>query len=280
MTPLRQRMLEDMKIRNLSPRTWETYVSHVARFAKYFHKSPELLGPEDVRTYQLYLIKRGASWSVFNQSVCALRFLYRQTLKREWSIEEIPFPKKPRKLPVVLSPIEVLRFLKSVRKLKYRAILTVIYAAGLRLSEATHLKLNDIDGKRMVIRVEEGKGRKDRYVMLSPKVLELLRLYWKEERPGGPWLFRRSTSNDPLSVAAVQWVCSRTVKQLGWGKAVNARVLRHCFATHLLEAGANVRTIQILMGHRSLQSTQRYTHVSTKTIRETCSPFDLLPDLS
>jgi integrase/recombinase XerD len=279
MTPLRQRMLEDMKIRNLSPRTCETYTSHVARFAKHFRKSPEHLGPEEIRTYQLYLIKRGVSWSVFNQTVCGLRFLYKHTLKRDWSIEEIRFPKKPRKLPVVLSRSEVWEFLRSIKKFKYRVILTTIYAAGLRASEVSNLKLVDIDSERMVIRVEQGKGMKDRYVMLSPRLLDLLRQYWKAERPTGPWLFSAASCNRPIPTEAIQRTCIKAVHALGWSKAVGPRILRHCFATHLLEAGVNVRTIQMLMGHRSLESTQRYTHVSTKTIGETASPIDLLPDL-
>jgi integrase/recombinase XerD len=279
MTPLRQRMLDDMKIRNMSPRTWETYISHVARFAKFFKRSPEDLGPEEIRTYQLYLIERHASWSVFNQTVCALRFLYKNTLKTDWSIEQIPYPKQPRKLPVVLSRQEVAEFLKAVRNFKYRVILTTIYAAGLRVSELAHLKVNDIDSKRMVIRVEQGKGMKDRYVMLSKKHLNMLRQYWKTERPRGPWLFSGSKWEAPISIEAIQRACTKTVAALGWYKSVNPRILRHCFATHLLEAGVNVRTIQILMGHRSLDTTQRYTHVSSKVIRETCSPIDLLPDL-
>lgn len=279
MTLLRQRMLEDMKIRNMSPRTWETYISQVARFAKFFNKSPEVLGPEEIRTYQLYLIKRHASWSVFNQTVCALRFLYKHTLKSDWSIEQIPYPKQPRKLPVVLSCQEVWEFLKSIKKFKYRVILTTIYAAGLRASEVAKLKLTDIDSRRMVIRVEQGKGMKDRYVMLSPRLLKLLRQYWRVEHPAGPWLFTAASSNRPIPMESVQRVSIKAGHALGWSKAVGPRILRHCFATHLLEAGVNVRTIQMLMGHRSLESTQRYTHVSTKTIGETCSPIDLLPDL-
>jgi integrase/recombinase XerD len=278
MTPLRQRMLEDMRVRNLSVRTQKTYVSQVRRFAGHFKKTPELLGPEEIRTYQLYLIDHDVSWSVFNQTVCALRFLYRETLKQEWVIEHIPFPKKPQKLPLVLSREEVGVFLEGVDNYKHRLVLTTIYATGVRLSEAVHLKLGDIDSKQMVVRVEQGKGMKDRNVMLSPYLLELLREYYKIVRPGGRWLF--STAFDPsrpMSIHSLQKTCVRTSRRLRIGKTINARILRHCFATHLLEDGVDVRTIQMLLGHRSLTTTQRYTHVSTEKIRKTRSPLDLLP---
>jgi len=271
-------MLEDMRVRNLSVRTRKTYVFQVRRFALHFNKSPELLGPVEIRTYQLYLIDQNASWSVFNQTVCALRFLYRQTLKREWAIEQIPFPKKPRKMPLVLSREEVGTFLNVIANYKHRVILTTIYATGVRLSEAIHLKPTDIDSKRMVIRVEQGKGMKDRNVMLSAHLLELLREYYKIVRPGGRWLFPSPRDpRQPMSIYGLQRTCVQTGRRLGVNKPVNPRILRHCFATHLLEDGIDVRTIQMLLGHRSLTTTQRYTHVSAKTIRQTRSPLDLLP---
>ena len=276
---LRERMLEDLKISNLSSVTSHVYIWHVARFASYFHKSPELLGPEEVRQYQLYLIEKGVSWSWFNQAVCALRFLYRYTLKREWKIDEIRFPKKPKKLPVVLSLAEVEELLGSVEPFRYRVILMTIYAAGLRVSEAANLKVSDIDSQRMVIRVQEGKGAKDRFVMLSPRLLSLLREYWKRERPTGVWLFPSPYKEGfPIQKNAIQTVCRNTVKSLKWNKPVSARTLRHCFATHLLEAGYDVRTIQVLMGHRSMSTTQGYLHVSVQRIGNATSPLDLLSE--
>lgn len=275
-TPLRQRMTEDLKIRNRSVRTIKTYISHVARFAQHFRKSPELLGPEEVRQYQVYLVEeRHASWSQFNQAVCALRFLYHHTLRREWAISQIPFPRQPKKLPVVLSQTEVGRLLGAIKSLKYRAVLTTTYAAGLRLSEVTHLQVADIDSQRMTIRVRQGKGQKDRYVMLSPKLLQLLRVYWRRER-SLTWLFPGDRPEAPISNSMVQRVCHQAGVDAGLSKPVTVRMLRHCFATHLLEAGTNVRVIQTLLGHRSLSTTQRYTHVSAQTVHAVVSPLELL----
>ena len=279
MTPLRQRMLEDMRIRNLSVRTQETYISQVARIARYFGKSPELLGPEEIRQYQLYLIEQKVSWSVFNQTMCALRFLYRYTLKVEQGIEVLPFPRHPNKLPIVLSPAEVSQLLDSVADYTNRVVLTTIYAGGLRLSEGLHLKISDIDSSRMTIRIEQGKGMKDRYVMLSPRLLELLREYYKAIRPRGPYLFAsRRDAARAMDQNVLQNAFQKAVNRLGWKKRVSIRTLRHCFATHLLEAGCDVRTIQVLLGHRQLSTTQRYTHVSANYIRKTASPLDLLPE--
>lgn len=276
MTPLRQRMLEDMAVRNLSPRTCQIYVEMVARFARHFGKSPEFLGPEEIRAYQVHLVEeKQVSWSLHNQSVCALRFLYQVTLKREWAVEHLPFPKKPRRLPVVLSPEEVARFLEAVTSLKYRAILMTAYAAGLRISEVTHLRVTDIDSQRMVIHVRQGKGRKDRYVMLSPRLLELLRAYWKEVRPQD-WLFPGKTWKVPIGLSSVQRVCHQAGRTAGLHKSVTVQSLRHSFATHLLEAGTDLLTIQSLLGHRSLRTTAIYTHVTAKTIRATVSPFEQL----
>jgi integrase/recombinase XerD len=276
---LRERMSEDLKIRNLSSGTSHLYIWHIANFANHFHKSPEVLGTEEIRQYQLYLIEKGVSWSWFNQAVCALRFLYRYTLKADWKIEEIRFPKKPKKLPVVLSLTEVEEFLGSVKTYKYRVMLTTIYAAGLRVSEAANLKVSDIDSRRMVIRVHQGKGAKDRFVMLSPRLLFLLREYWKKERLRGIWLFPSPFKEGfPIRKHAIQLACQQTVKSLRWNKPVSARTLRHCFATHLLEAGYDVRTIQVLMGHSSMMTTQRYLHVSIKRIGNAMSPLDLLSD--
>jgi integrase/recombinase XerD len=276
MTTLRQRMIEDMRVRNLSPHTQRIYVDRVAQFARHFGKSPEQLGPEEIRAYQVYLINnKKASWVVLNQTVCALRFLYRITLGKEWIMRHIPGARKPVILPVVLSLEEVSRFFESIHNLKHRAIVMTAYAAGLRVSEVVSLRLSDIDSQRMVIRVEQGKGRKDRYVMLSQNLLDLLRAYWKAARPTY-WLFPGRPSSRPINQRAMSHVCIKATKAAGLTKRVTVRALRHCFATHLLEAGANIRVIQILLGHRSLRTTSRYTHVSTETLRSVASPLDLL----
>lgn len=277
MTPLRLRMIEDMRVRNLAPNTQRIYVDRVAKFAKYFGKSPELLGPEEIRTYQVYLsTEKNASPSALNQAVCALRFLYRITLAKTWLIAHIPYAKKPRTLPIVLSRDEVSRFFECIPNLKHRAIVMTAYATGLRVSEVLSLRASDIDSQRMMIRVEQGKGRKDRYVMLSPHLLELLRAYWKMARPQ-EWLFPGRPPTRPITREMVHQVCTKASVAAGLTKRVHVRALRHSFATHLLEAGANIRVIQMLLGHRSLRTTAIYTTVSRETVCATASPLDLLP---
>jgi site-specific recombinase XerD len=278
MTALRQRMTEDMQVRNLSPHTQTSYVQQVSLFARHFNKSPQELGPEEIRTYQVYLTneKKLAPASVLI-AVAALRFLYKVSLKREWPFDEIiPAPKKPQKLPVVLSPEEVLHFLESIGSTKHRAILTTCYAAGLRISEAVRLKPNDVDSQRMVIRVEQGKGQKDRYVMLSPKLLETLRSYWRTVRPKG-WLFEGNVSGQPITKDAVELACQKARRLSGLGKPISPHSMRHAFAVHLLESGTDVRTIQLLLGHRSLATTARYLRIATSKVCSTSSPLDLLP---
>jgi len=276
MTPLRQRMYEDMQIRNFSPHTRHQYIIYVAAFARHFGKPPDQLGLEHIRTYQLFLLEeKEVCPATLNLAVSALRFLYRVTLQRDWDIQLIPYAKRPRKLPVVLSQEEVVRLFQVVRDMKYRTVLMTAYAAGLRVSEVTQLKVSDIDSQRMCIRVEQGKGRKDRYVMLSLKLLEYLRRYWAKYRPD-PWLFP-GRQNGHLPISTVQAVCKRARRDARIKKEVTPHTLRHSFATHLLEAGTDIRTIQFLLGHRSLNSTMVYTHVAQK-IYKTLSPLDLLPD--
>ena len=210
-------------------------------------------------------------------AVAALRFLYRITLKKEWTFEEvIPAPKKPQKLPVILSPKEVLRFLACVQNVKQGAILTTCYAAGLRVSEAVRLKPSDIDSQRRVIRVEQGKGMKDRYVMLSPKLLETLRRYWRAARPKD-WLFPGDLSGRPITKDAVEGACQKAWFRSGIPKSITPHALRHAFAVHLLESGTDVRIIQLLLGHRSLATTARYLRIATSKVCSTTSPLDLLP---
>lgn len=279
MTPLRQRMLDDMSIRNLAENTKLTYVQHVACFARHFGASPEQLGPEQIREYQRHLTNdRHLEASSVGITTAALRFLYRVTLKRDWSTDDIPMPKKPFKLPIVLSQQEVVLFLSSIADLKHRTILTTLYAAGLRISEGTHLLVTDIDSQRMMMRVQQGKFRKDRYVMLSPCLLETLRAYWKIARPKS-WLFPGDIPGHPISRHAVGSACEKAHRASGIAKPITPHSLRHAFATHLLESGTDVRTIQLLLGHRSLATTSRYLKVATSTVCATTSPLDLLPKI-
>jgi site-specific recombinase XerD len=271
-------MTEDMQVRNFSPHTQATYLHQVARFACHFRQSPEALGPEEIRAYQVYLTveKRLAPSSILT-AVAALRFLYRVTLKRAWPVADlIPAPKKPQTLPIVLSRTEVQRFLATVPSLKHRTILSVCYAAGLRISEAVRLQSADIDSQRMVLRVTQGKGQKDRYVMLSPRLLELLRTWWRVATPW-TWLFPGTRAGRPITPDAVEEACLQAQRRCGIPKPITPHALRHAFAVHLLEGGTDVRTIQLLLGHRSLTTTARYLRIATSTVCATRSPFDLLP---
>ena len=276
MTPLRQRMLEDLQLRNLSENTQEAYVRAVAQLAKFYNLSPERLTREQVRAYLVHLVKdRHVSPSLFNQVRCGLQFFYRVTLERNWILDGIVCAKTGKKLPTVLSPSEVAQFLGAIRRPKYRALFTTIYAAGLRVSEVVVLRIIDIDSRRMAIRVWQGKGKKDRYVMLSPKLLALLREYWKIARPTD-WLFPGRDRKRPLDRRNVGIACKRIARRAGLKKNVTPHTIRHSFATHLLEAGTDIRTIQALLGHRSLRTTALYTYVSLEKVVATPSPLDLL----
>jgi site-specific recombinase XerD len=271
-------MTEDMQVRNLTLNTQLSYVQQVSQFAQYFHKSPEDLGPEDIRTYQVYLTnERKLAPGSVSIAVSALRFLYKISLKKDWTFEDIiPAPKKPQKLPVILSPEEILQFLARVGNIKHRAILTTCYAAGLRISEAVRLKPTHIDSQRMVLRVEQGKGQKDRYVMLSAKLLETLRSYWRAVRPTA-WLFEGNGAGRTITPSAVEQACRKAARLSGIRKPITPHSLRHAFAVHLLESGTDVRTIQLLLGHRSLATTARYLRIATSKVCSTSSPLDLLP---
>jgi site-specific recombinase XerD len=271
-------MTEDMQVRNLALNTQTSYVQQVSLFARHFDKSPEELGPDDIRAYQVYLTneRKLAPGSILI-AVAALRFLYKVSLKKNWAFEDvIPAPKKPQRLPVVLSPEEVLQFLDCVAGTKHRAILTTCYAAGLRISEAVRLTASDIDSARMVIRVDQGKGQKDRYVMLSPKLLEILRRWWRVEKPK-PWLFPGDIPGQHISKDAVEQACQKARRRCPISKPTTPHSLRHAFAVHLLEGGTDVRTIQLLLGHRSLATTARYLRIATSKVCSTTSPIDLLP---
>lgn len=278
MTSLRQRMIEDMQIRNLSVHTQKCYVLQVSLFARHFSKSPELLGPEQIRAYQIYLTnERKLATKSILLAIAALRFLYKVTLKKNWGFETIiPAPKAPQTLPVVLSPEEIIQFLDCVRSRKYRAILTTCYAAGLRISEAVALAPLAIDSKRMVLRVEQGKGQKDRYVMLSPKLLEVLRAWWRVEKPKD-WLFPGDRPGQHITKGAVERECQKAHRICKIPKPITPHSLRHAFAVHLLEQGTDVRTIQLLLGHRNLATTAKYLRIATSKVCSTSSPLDLLP---
>ncbi len=279
MTRLRKRMIDDMCIRNLSALTIKAYVRHVAQFAIYFGRSPECLGPEEIRTYQRHLLyERGLSDSTRTQAVCALRFFYEVTLSKDWTVRYIPFPKRPKTVPVILAVEEVYRLLAATERLDQRAILMCAYAGGLRTSEVRGLRVSDIDSSRMVLRIEQGKGRKDRYVMLSPRLLVTLRSYWSLWRPAH-WLFPGADPKKPLTGRTIRRHCHRAADAAGLRKRVTIHILRHSFATHLLEAGADLRIIQLLLGHRSIGTTSRYTHISRSTLLSTPSPIDQLPAL-
>ena len=278
MTPLPQRMLEDMQVRNLSPHTQRAYVDNVAKFARHFGRSPAVLGPEEIRAYLVYLTteKQLAPSSVVI-AVCALRFFYKVTLQKAWTFDAvIPAPKKPAILPVVLSPAEVVHFLACVAHPAHRTILTTCYATGLRISEAVRLTIAAVDSQRMVLRVDDGKGHQDRDVMLSPKLLEILRDWWRVHRPPH-WFFPGEDPARPLTSHAVREACQRAHRRSRITKPITPHSLRHAFAVHLLEAGTDIRTIQLLLGHRRLETTARYLRLATTKVCATVSPLDLLP---
>lgn len=275
----RDRMDDDLRIRGYSANTRASYLRCVRHFVRHFMRPPDQLTPEHIREYQLYLTRdRQVSWPYFNQVVCALRFFYRQVLQKDWAVAQIPYQRTGRRLPEILSPQEVAALFRATANLKHRALLMTMYAGGLRVSEVTHLRVTDIDGQRMVIRIEQGKGRQDRYVMLSPHLHRVLQEYGRTRRPT-TWLFPGPTGR-PLTRESVNRVFHQAQRRARITKHVYPYSLRHACATHLLEQGTNIRAIQTLLGHRSLRTTQRYTHVATTYLRDTPSPLDQLPDLA
>jgi len=276
MTPLRERLIEDMQLRNYSPETIRGYVNFLAQFARYFRRSPLVLTPEHARQYQLHLLAQKVSWSTFNQSVCALRFLYGTTLGRKDYIPRLPFGKKPRRIPVVLSRDEVLKLLQCIPSRKQRMLLTTMYATGMRVGEAVHLRVTDIDSRRMTILVGRGKGNKQRLVPLSAKLLTELRLFWKTHR-NPVWLFPSRRPDRPLSTAAPGRTLQRAKVRAGLKRRFSTHVLRHTFATELLEAGVDLFSIQKILGHRALSTTATYTHVRRSHLQAACQSLELLP---
>ena len=278
LSPIAQRMAEDMLVRNLAQRTIDSYTYHVERFSKHFGRPLDELGPEEIRQFQLYLIEdRKASWSSFNQAVCGLRFLYHITLPRPWAVQQIPFGKRPKKLPTVLGAEEVSRLIACVPAFKHRTVLLTQYAAGLRLSEATHLQVSDIDSSRMQLNIRQGKGSKQRLVPFSPRLLAELREYWKQTRPTGSFLFSGKTPDVPLANDTVQKACRLAAALARIPKHVTPHTLRHSYATGLLEAGVDLLTISRLLGHRSFLTTMVYLHVRQPHLESTPSPLDWLP---
>jgi site-specific recombinase XerD len=274
-SPLRRRMIEDMTIRKLAPKTQASYLRAVRHFTAFLGHSPDQASAEDLRRYQLHLSAGGMSAPSLNATVTALRFFFTVTLGRREATERLPFVRQPRKLPVVLSPDEVARLLAAAPGLKYKAALSVAYGAGLRASEVVSLKISDIDSPRMVIRIEQGKGGKDRYVMLSEHLLHLLRTYWQAARPQG-WLFPGQNPINPLTTRQLNRACHAARAAAGIGKRVSLHTLRHSFATHLLEQKVDIRVIQVLLGHKKLDTTALYSQVATRTIRQVRSPLEQL----
>lgn len=279
MTPLRQRMIEDMRLRNLSPHTIDAYVHAVAQFARHYGRSPEQLDGARARAYLLHLVQdQHASWSRYNQARCALQFLFRFTLKQDGErFERLPCARAPKRLPTVLGVDKLRRLFDVVaRQPKHKALLLTLYGAGLRISEALNLRPADIDSQRMFVHVHAGKGNKDRLVKLSPRLLTVLRDYWRQCRPRR-WLFPQDRDPDrPMESGTAHRIVAGAARRAGITRRVGPHTLRHCYATHLLEAGTDLRSIQMLLGHANLKTTARYTHVSDQHLRSVVSPLDRL----
>jgi integrase/recombinase XerD len=275
MTPLRQRFLNDMLIRNYAAGTIESYLAAVSRFAKHFGKSPEFLGAEEIREFQIHLLHEQVSWSQFNQVVCGLRLFYGITLGRPDVVKMIPFGKRPKTLPSVLSPEEVKSLLEATHPGLERILLSTTYACGLRISEVVSLQVTDIDAARMVVHVRLGKGAKDRLVPLSARLLAELRAWWQHHRTR-PWMFPGFIAGRPVTIGGVQRLFRRVLQRSGLNKPASMHTLRHSYATHLLEAGVNVVTLQKILGHNDLQTTANYLHLSTRHLQQTPSLLDLL----
>lgn len=279
MSTLADRFEQDMAIRGLADTTRLAYRGVLRHFVEYFECPPGDLAVEDVNVYQHHLVRRKISWSYFNQIVAGLRFFYEVTLKKEGVVKQIPYARKTgRRLPVILSQEEVVRFITAIPYPKHRVVLMTIYATGLRISEVLSLRTSDIDSERMVIRVARGKGRKDRYTILSPVLLAILREYWKIDRPK-TWLFQHRYFDKPITPNTMRTITKRARAVAGLRKNVVPHAFRHAFATHLLEKGVNIRIIQVLLGHSSLRSTEIYTHVSRTYLQDTKSPLDDLSGL-
>ena len=276
MTPLRKKMIEEMQLRRFSANTQESYLRSVTELAKRYHKSPDSINIEQLKEYVLFLTnEKNLSWSSINTITAGIRFLFEQTLQRKDISLAIPPRKTPRRLPEIFGPGELIKLFDSVKNIKHRTILMTTYGCGLRISEVIGLKVKDIDSSRMMIRIEKGKGDKDRYTILSPRLLKELRSYWLEYRPDH-WLFENKITKERLTRSTPHLIFKAALKKAAITKNVTFHGLRHSFASHLLEAGVDIRTIQILMGHSSITTTARYLHVARKNLGSIKSPLDLL----
>ena len=280
-SPLRQHMLEDMALRKLAPQTQSHYLRAVIRFTHFLERSPDTATPEDLRRYQLHLVETGTSNIMLNATITALRFFFTVTLDRPEALAKMSPVREPRKLPVVLSCEEVARLIEAAATPKYQAVLSLAYGAGLRASEVVNLKIGDIDSTRMTLRIEQGKGRKDRYAMLSPMLLERLRVWWRDAHARGKmldggWLFPGQNPINPMSTRQFNRICHLAAEAAGIDKRVSPHTLRHSYATHLLEQKVDIRVIQVLLGHKRLETTALYTQVATEVLREVASPLESL----
>jgi site-specific recombinase XerD len=279
---LRQRMIDDMRMRKLEPRTQEAYIRAVRKLAAYLKRSPDTASVEELRSFQLHLVDTGTSPITLNATLTGLKFFFDITLGRSELMAKMQPVKVPRTLPVVLSPEEVSRLIAAARNVKHQAALSVAYGAGLRASEVISLKVGDVDSQRMTLRVEQGKGAKDRYAMLSPVLLQRLRTWWRVGHaqgkilPGG-WLFPGMDPMDPLTPRQLNRAVHEAAQAAGIDKRVTTHTLRHSFATHLLERKVDIRVIQVLLGHKKLETTSVYTHVATDLLREVIGPLEVLP---
>ena len=281
MTHLRKMMLEELERRNYAQTTTRVYIQTIEDFARYFNRPPDQLGPEHIREYQAYLFReQKLATPTVAQRLAALRFFFTQTIKKAWSVAETPYPKRTRHLPTILSSEQVAHLIDSAQTEFHRIVLMTLYGTGVRRAELARLKISDIDSQRMVIHIHGGKGRQDRDVMLSPKLLEALREYWRGlKRKPTCWLFpggRGHTSKHPITAKAVYYACQKAAQHAGLQNRVHPHTLRHCFATHLLENGADLRTIQLLLGHHDLKETTIYLHLSQRHLNATASPLDSL----
>ena len=280
-SPLRQRMIEDMSLRKLAPRTQSGYLRAIKNFTRFLGRPPDTATAEDLRRYQLHIVERGISNITLNATITALRFFFVVTLDHGELMAKMSSVREPRKLPVILSREEVARLIACAGNLKYQAILSVAYGAGLRASEVASLKINDIDSTRMTLRVEQGKGHKDRYVMLSPMLLECLRDWWRDAHARGKmldggWLFPGQNPINPIGTRQLNRACHAAAVAAEIDKRVSMHTLRHSFATHLLEDKVDIRVIQVLLGHKKLETTALYAQVATGILREVISPLESL----
>jgi integrase/recombinase XerD len=280
-SPLRQRMLEDMALRKLAPKTQSHYLRAVIRFTRFLGRAPDMATAEDLRRYQLHLVESGTTSIMLNATITALRFFFAVTLDRAEAMAKMSPVREPRKLPVVLSCEEVARLIEAAGTPKYQAVLSLAYGAGLRASEVVNLKVGDIDSTRMTLRVEQGKGRKDRYAMLSPMLLERLRVWWRDAHARGKmldggWLFPGQNPVKAMSTRQFNRICHLAAEAAGIDKRVSPHTLRHSYATHLLEQKVDIRVIQVLLGHKRLETTALYTQVATEVLREVISPLEAL----